>query len=65
MSSIRMNRQSSKTFHDNLKNLKGTFAVERMTVSRETEKILNRLATGTANCTELVEEIKRKYTQRV
>lgn len=65
MSSTRTNIQSSKLFQDNLKNLRGTFAVERMTVSRETEKNLNKLAAGTTNCAELVEEIKRKYAQMV
>ena len=65
MSSTRTNIQSSKVFQDNLKNLRGTFAVERMTVSRETEKNLNKLAAGATNCTELVEEIKRKYAQIV
>ena len=65
MSSTRTNIQSSKVFQDNLKNLRGTFAVERMTVSRETEKNLNKLAAGKTNYEELVEEIKRKYAQMV
>ncbi len=54
----------SKDFESNLKNLKGTFAVENMTVSEECVKNLKRIDCEKANYTDVVEEIKLKYMQR-
>ena len=49
----------------NLKNLKGTFAVESMTVSVEGIKNLKRIDSGKVSYTDVIEELKLKYTQRV
>ena len=56
---------ASKDFQSNLKNLRGTFAVEDMRISNETLNNLRRLASGKVTCAELVDEIKKKYTQRI
>ena len=56
---------ASKDFESNLKNLKGTFAVESMTVSEESIKNLKRIDSGKVSYTEVIEELKLKYTQRV
>lgn len=56
---------SSKDFEGNLKNLKGTFAVENMTVSEQGIKNLKRIDSGKASYTDVIEELKLKYTQRV
>ena len=52
-------------YNNNIKNLKATFAVEGMNISDETVTNLKRLAFGKATCTELVEELKHKYSQGV
>lgn len=56
---------SSNNFENNLKNLKGTFAVEGMTVSEDGIKNLKRIDSGKVSYTEVIEEIKHKYMQRV
>ncbi len=55
---------ASEDFEDNLKNLKGTFAVEGMTVSDEGIKNLKRIDSGKVNYTDVIEELKHKYMQR-
>lgn len=50
-------------YNNNIKNLKATFAVEGMSISAETAANLKRLSSGKATCSELVEEIKDKYSQ--
>lgn len=54
-------KMSSKDFKSNLKNIEGTFAVEGMTISDETKSNLKRLADGKSTCSEIIDEIKRKY----
>lgn len=56
---------TSNDFESNLKNLKGTFAVEGMTVSDEGIKNLKRIDSGKVSYTNVIEELKLKYTQRV
>lgn len=56
---------TSNDFESNLKNLKGTFAVEGMTVSDEGIKNLKRIDSGKVSYTDVIEELKLKYTQRV
>ena len=55
---------SSKDFESNLKNLKGTFAVESMKVSEEGIKNLKRIDSGKVSYTDVIEELKLKYMQR-
>lgn len=54
---------SSNNFENNLKNLKGTFAVENMTVSEESIKTLKRIDDGKVSYTDVIEELKLKYMQ--
>ena len=56
---------TSGDFESNLKNLKGTFAVESMTVSDEGIKNLKRIDSGKVSYADVIEELKLKYTQRV
>ena len=56
---------ASKDFENNLKNLKGTFAVENMTVSEESVKNLKRIDSGKVRYTDIIEELKLKYMQSV
>ena len=56
---------TSNNFENNLKNLKGTFAVESMTVSEESIKNLKRIDSGKVSYTDVIEELKFKYMQRV
>lgn len=56
---------ASHDYNSNLKNLKGTFAVEEMYISDESISNLERLAGGESSCSEIVEELKRKYMKKV
>ncbi len=56
---------SSSDYKSNLKNIKGTFAVEGVDISDDSISNLKRLATGEASCSEIIEELKQKYMQRV
>ncbi len=59
------NQMTSEDYQSNLKNLKGTFAVEDMNLSSDTLKNLKKLADGKATYSEIVAAIKQKYMQRV
>ena len=56
---------ASKDFESNLKNLKGTFAVESMTVSEESIENLKRIDSGKVRYIDVIEELKLKYRERV
>ena len=55
---------SSESFENNLKNLKGTFAIENMTISKDGIKNLKKIDSGKASYTDVIEELKQKYMQR-
>lgn len=55
---------SSNDFETNLKNLKGTFAVEGMTISEESIENLKRIENGKVSYTDVIEELKLKYMQK-
>ena len=57
-----MNRDD---FETNLKNLKGTFAVESMMVSESGINNLKRIEKGEVLYTDVIEELKKKYSQRI
>ncbi len=56
---------SSNNYNSNIKNLKGSLAVEGIYLTDEAMLNLERLASGNASCSQLVEEIKQKYIQEV
>ena len=56
---------SSNNYNSNIKNLKGSLAVEGIYLTDESMLNLERLASGKASCSQLVEEIKQKYIQEV
>lgn len=56
---------TSDNFESNLKNLKGTFAVEGMNVSKDGIENLKRIDSGKASYTDVIEELKLKFMQRV
>ncbi len=56
---------SSINFESNLKNLKGTFAVENMTISEDGIKNLKRIDSGKVSYKDVIEELKLKYMQRM
>ena len=58
-------KMASSDYQSNLKNLQGTFAVEGMNISGESISNLKRLASGESTCSEIIEELKQKYMQRV
>ena len=56
---------SSDDFESNLRNLKGTFSVEGMNVSKDGIENLKRIDSGKASYTDVIEELKLKFMQRV
>lgn len=63
--SRRKNRIYYADYERDFKNLKGTVAVEGIEISESAIENLRRLASGEATCFELVEELKKKYMQRI
>ena len=51
----------SNDFESNLRNLRGTLAVENMSISEDSIKNLRRIESGEISYTVMVEELKRKY----
>lgn len=49
---------------NNMRNLRGTFAVEGMKISRETAKNLERLSENKVTYSKIVDELREKYTQK-
>jgi hypothetical protein len=56
---------SSDDYESNLKSIRGTLAVEGIEISRESINNINRLVSGQTSCSDIVEELKEKYMQRV
>ena len=60
-----MNRNSATAQHkSNIRNVYGTFAVEGMTISKETRKNLDRIGTGQASYQQIVNELRAKYAKK-
>ena len=60
-------RKSSKSpagYESNLRSLRGTFAAEGIVISEETRKNLDRMALEGVSYTQIIAELKEKYTQR-
>ena len=55
----------SGDFESNLRNLKGTLAVENMSVSKDSMKNLRRIESGEISYSIMIEELKRKYMKRM
>lgn len=55
----------SDDFERNIKNLKGTFSVENMTISDNAVENLKRIDNGEVSYTDVIEKLKLQYTQRV
>ena len=58
-------KMSSAQYQKNIKNLKGTFTIEGMNLSKESIANLQRIANGDVSYLEIVEKIKQKYLQRM
>lgn len=48
----------------NLRNVYGTFAMEGMTISKETRSNLDRIASGQASYQQVLKELREKYEKR-
>lgn len=48
----------------NFRNIRGTFAVEGMTISNATRRNLDRIASGQASYQQVLEELLVKYTKQ-
>ena len=54
----------SSMHRSNLRSIRGTFAAEGMTISRETKKNLDRIALGQVPYQQVLEEMRAKYQKR-
>lgn len=57
-----MNEQQA--YASNLRNLRGTFAAEGMSLSRSTRSNLDRIASGQASYQQVLQELRAKYEKR-
>lgn len=48
----------------NLRNVYGTFAMEGMTISKETRSNLDRIASGQVSYQQVLKELREKYEKR-
>lgn len=48
----------------NLKNIVGTFAIEGMTISKDTRSNLDRIGSGQASYQQVVNELRAKYAKK-
>ncbi len=56
---------TSATQHEsNLRNVYGTFAIEGMTISKDTRSNLDRLGSGQASYQQIVNELRAKYAKK-
>ena len=54
----------SKQYKSNLRNIRGTFAAEEMTISKSTRNNLNRIASGQVSYQQVLQELRTKYEKR-
>ena len=47
-----------------LRNVYGTFAIEGMTISKDTRSNLDRIGSGQASYQQIVNELRAKYTKK-
>ncbi len=58
-------KYTSTTQHEsNLRNVYGTFAIEGMTISKDTRRNLDRLGNGQASYQQIVNELRAKYAKK-
>lgn len=58
-------RVSAPAQHEsNVRNIRGTFAAEGMTISKATRSNLDRIASGQASYQDVLTELKAKYEKR-
>ncbi len=58
-------KYTSATQHEsNLRNVYGTFAIEGMTISKDTRSNLDRLGSGQASYQQIVNELRAKYAKK-
>lgn len=52
-------------YESNLRNIRGTFSIEGISLSEETLNNLERIATGKASYQQVLKELREKYEKRV
>ncbi len=55
---------ATATHKSNLRNVYGTFAIEGMTISKDTRKNLDRIGNGQASYQQIVNELRAKYAKK-
>ena len=55
---------SSAQHKSNLRNVYGTFAIEGMTISKDTRSNLDRIGNGQASYQQIVNELRAKYAKK-
>lgn len=57
-------KATAAQFESHLRNIRGTFAAEGMTVSKATQSSLERIASGQASYQQVLRELHTKYEKR-
>ena len=55
---------SAAQYESNLRNIRGTFAAEGMTIINSTRSNLDRIASGQIGYQQVLEELRKKYEKR-
>ena len=54
----------ARQYQSNLRNIRGTFAAEGMTISQSTRSNLDRIASGQTSYQQVLSELRAKYEKR-
>ena len=57
-------KTTSPQFESHLRNIRGTFAAEGMTISKATQSSLERIASGQTNYQQVLRELHAKYDKK-
>lgn len=60
----RISDKRAVSHSSNLRNIRGTFAAEGMSISKSTRKNLDRIASGQASYQQVLSELRTKYEKR-
>ena len=60
----RISEETTREYQNNLRNIRGTFAAEGMTISKSTRSNLERIASGRNSYQEILKELRAKYEKR-
>lgn len=61
---VQRETKAQTIYQSNLRNIRGTFAAEGITISKATRENLDRIANGQVSYKQVIEELRTKYDKR-